>query len=89
MKKAIRESDAINCWQFWDCSEEAKLKCPVYKSKDGRRCWTYTHDLLIPFHFSRQRKKFKSCEECPWYKKMQKLTPEGDLKKKKRKPHQS
>ena len=86
MEKARRKNDVMNCWQFWGCSDETKLKCPVYKEKNGGRCWTYTHDLLIPFFFAEPPKKFKSCEECPWYKKMYKLTPEGHLKKKKRNP---
>ena len=58
------------CWKYWDCSKESRDKCPVYKEKDGKRCWMYTHGLT-PFVGSQASKHYKSCTECPWYKKIQ------------------
>jgi len=66
----MQQDDFVGCWEFWKCSEEAKGKCPVYKAKDGKRCWIYTHNL-IPFMWANPKKSFKSCTECPWYKKIQ------------------
>lgn len=79
-----KKSKDLNCWDFWHCTEEAKGKCPVHKAKEGRRCWTYTSDLipfawkLSPFALANGKDKLKSCKQCPWYKKMHlKLMPRG------------
>ena len=79
MEKTAKEQksdDYVGCWEYWRCSEEAKSKCPVYDKGEGKRCWMYTHDLtpliweLSPTALISEKRKFKSCKECGWYKKM-------------------
>ncbi len=65
----MQQDEFVGCWEFWGCAEEAKSQCSAYKAKDGKRCWIYTHNLT-PFVGASPKNNFKSCVECPWYKKM-------------------
>jgi len=55
------------CWDYWDCPEETRAKCPAYITKSGRDCF----DLASEF-CPRKKSEFKHCWECPWYKKVEK-----------------
>ncbi len=57
------------CWEYWDCSQKNKIKCPVYKAGDGKRCWMYTDNLAV-FAWAAADRKFDTCKKCPWYKKL-------------------
>ena len=53
-----------NCWDFWKCDKETKEKCPAYKTASGDECWLVATDYC-PY----LKQKFKTCDECPWFKK--------------------
>lgn len=63
-----RLKEAENCWEFWDCSDDAKSQCPVFKTRDGKRCWIYTDNLKV-FDWAKGSHEFDTCLQCPWYKK--------------------
>ena len=55
-----------NCWEYWDCSEEIRDKCPAYTIPDsGRDCFDLAKDYCPKVLYG-----FKHCWECPWYKKI-------------------
>lgn len=56
-----------NCWDFYKCDEKIKKNCPAYKSDSGRECWLVATDYC-PYL---KEKGFRTCDECPWFKKMQ------------------
>ena len=62
-----------NCWEYWHCKDDAKAQYPVYKSKDGRKCWVYIHSLDV-FDWAKPKKEYENCFDCPWYKKVNKLS---------------
>ena len=64
-----KTKEAIACWKYWNCTKDMQEKCSVYKEKEGRKCWMYTHNLT-PFMWAKPKRNFKSCKECPWYKKV-------------------
>lgn len=74
--KEEKRDEYVGCWEYWRCSDSAKSGCPVYKERDGKRCWIYAHDLtpliweLSPSAMIKEERKFKSCKECGWYKRM-------------------
>jgi len=60
-----------NCWEFYNCPEETRKKCPAYEYKMGRECWLIastfagegcrkTKDIGLMFCVS----------QCGWYKKV-------------------
>ena len=61
-----------NCWEFWNCSRDVQQICPAYKTNSGRECWmiagTFNPDgkVICP----KAKNEFKSCLECPWFKKL-------------------
>ena len=63
MAEVNKESE--NCWDFWDCSENKRNNCLVYKKSLGRSCW-YVPSYARPSCEG----DFKHCWECPWYKKV-------------------
>lgn len=34
----MNKTEPQNCWDFWNCTEEEKQKCPAFPSH-GRECW--------------------------------------------------
>jgi hypothetical protein len=56
-------SSARDCWDFWQCGEEQKEECRVYRKKLGRTCW------YVPLAFRAETARdFNSCWECSWYR---------------------
>ena len=53
-----------NCWEYWKCSDETKMVCPVYERRAGSICWTCV-GAGRPFI----NRGFKHCGQCPWFKK--------------------
>ena len=60
-KKLLKHN--INCWDFWKCDQKIKEKCPAYKTNSGDECW-----LVATEYCPYLKKKFKTCDECPWFK---------------------
>ena len=56
-----------NCWEHWHCKKEFHERCPVFKAKDGRKCWMYTDNLKV-FEWIKSDRKLDKCSDCPWYK---------------------
>ena len=56
-----------NCWEFWDCPVEMRVKCPAYTLNAGKDCFNLATDFCPKL----KKKEFEHCWECPWYKKVQ------------------
>jgi hypothetical protein len=54
-----------NCWEFMKCDINVRKKCPAYTLNSGKECW-FLASRFCPF----LKEKFKSCFECPWFKKL-------------------
>ena len=55
-----------NCWEYWDCPEEIRDRCPAYTIPySGRECFYYAKDFC-----PKLKHEFEHCWECPWYKKI-------------------
>ncbi len=54
-----------NCWEFWNCSQEIRVKCPAYVTHSGKECYN-----LAECFCAKVKKDFKHCWECPWYLKI-------------------
>lgn len=67
ISKEVSLEEIKNCWDFWKCSEEITKDCPAYKTDSGRECW-----LIAPGYCPHIKRKFKTCTECPWFKKLNK-----------------
>ncbi len=66
-KKSSSKSKAKEpeyCWDFWKCDEKLKQNCPAYKSDSGKECW-----LVATDYCPHLKNEFKTCYECPWFKK--------------------
>jgi hypothetical protein len=61
-----------NCWEFWNCSKKEGGQCPAYISDSGRECWMVAGHTVTELKkcLRLTTKKFKTCFECHWYKKM-------------------
>ncbi len=58
--------DAKNCWEFRDCPDVIREKCPAYVFESGRECWMLAEDFcskMLNGHF-------KKCFDCHWFKKL-------------------
>ena len=75
VKAKIPKRGYQNCWEYWHCEKQAKKECPVYKAKDGKRCWIYMDNLDV-FEWAKPKIKHKKCSECPWYKKVNNIKDE-------------
>ncbi len=51
----------MKCWEYNKCGD-LKLKCPIYKTKAGERCWEAAADLPC---FS--NKPYADCTKCAYY----------------------
>jgi len=74
--KNISKKEPQNCWDFWNCQNDVRAQCPAFTSNLGRYCW------MVAGHMVTELKKcprvvhhFKTCFECPWFKK---LNPDSD-----------
>ena len=65
-----KKREPQNCWEFYDCSEEAKEKCLVFQNDMGKECWFVCNIKEIN---NKNTEKFKNCFECDWYKKINDL----------------
>jgi len=65
LPKTISSNKLQNCWDFWKCDEKVKNDCPAYKTDSGRECW-----LSATNYCPYLKKEFKTCDECPWFKKV-------------------
>ena len=70
--------EPTSCWEYWNCSKEARGKCYVYQKDLGGFCW-----VLAPFvdknaASPKAQHGFSSCEECPWYQKLRQITNQKD-----------
>ncbi|MBU2638894.1 MAG: hypothetical protein KJ955_08015 [Nanoarchaeota archaeon] len=58
-----------NCWEFWNCAEDIKKKCPAYNYNSGRDCWLAASSFREP-GCPKVKNEFESCSDCPWFKKL-------------------
>lgn len=40
-KGFYKDLKEMNCWEFKDCDENIRIKCPAYPDK-GKKCWKVT-----------------------------------------------
>ncbi|OGF26430.1 hypothetical protein A2331_05865 [Candidatus Falkowbacteria bacterium RIFOXYB2_FULL_34_18] len=59
------DNDTQNCWEFFCCDKRAKKECPAFQNNSGRECW-----IIASTFQSENKKKFKYCWNCPWFKKL-------------------
>lgn len=57
--------DIDNCWDFFNCKEKVKMKCPAFRVDSGNECWFVASTFPAP-----NKKKFTCCVKCPWFKKL-------------------
>ncbi len=61
--------EAKNCWDYWDCSLDARKKCNVYIYGSGNYCWMFESIYLKKHEQSPKLKyNYENCWECPWFK---------------------
>ncbi len=60
----MSKQDPQNCWEFWDCPEKDKKKCPAYISDSGKECWYFASTFC-----NLKGRGARKCLECDWYKK--------------------
>ncbi|MBI4843524.1 MAG: PilZ domain-containing protein [Nitrospirae bacterium] len=56
-----------NCWEFWNCADKLKAKCPAFTTDSGRECFDLAKDYC-----PKTTDEFEHCWECPWYQEIQK-----------------
>jgi hypothetical protein len=66
--------ESQNCWEFMKCDEEVKKNCPAFKSKKGRECWFVAGSYKIKPDCPKVMKKYESCLQCEWFKKVNMLS---------------
>lgn len=54
-----------NCWEFWNCPQEIKKKCPAFQTDSGQECWLVAQNFC-PY----LKKKYRYCWECSWFQKL-------------------
>ena len=60
-----------NCWEFWNCDADVRKNCSAYIFNSGKECWMVAgHTVTKLKKCPRVTKQFKTCFECPWYKKL-------------------
>ena len=62
--------NARNCWDIISCSDSIRLYCPVYKNKDGKGCYNYSHVILYSSEKSELTNDLPDCMDCPWHKEL-------------------
>lgn len=70
-KNCRRNNPNINaeeCWDFWECPDEYKKKCPAYIHKMGDECWLIVGSFTKKSQCPLLKKEFKSCYECAWFR---------------------
>jgi hypothetical protein len=63
-----------NCWEFFDCPEKVRDKCPAFLTYHGRDCFNFAENYCPRIY-----KGFDRCWECPWFKK---IKPDFELEEK-------
>ena len=54
-----------NCWEFWNCPEEIRKNCEVFKLKAGNKCW-FMHTMAKG---CKRTEEIGGCFTCEWFKK--------------------
>lgn len=65
--------NARSCWEYWNCSQEAREKCYVYQKDLGGHCWALTPFIEKDEDAPLNKHDFSSCKECPWFKKISEM----------------
>jgi hypothetical protein len=63
----MKNKEAQNCWEFWNCPKELRKRCSASISKLGKDCWIVMRKVLLK-ESPKTKNKFKFCWECPWFK---------------------
>ena len=61
MSCQIKPMEPRNCWEFWNCKNSEKEKCPACQTSSGKDCFNLTYQFR-PI----AKKDFQYCWECPW-----------------------
>jgi hypothetical protein len=61
----MKNMEHKNCWEFWNCSEKIRSKCPAFLTYHGMDCFDFAENDCPKIE-----KGFNHCSECPWYKKI-------------------
>ena len=60
--------ESQNCWEFWNCPEETKIKCPAFIYPD-EKCWIVASS--VNGCFKTKEEGFRFCvQTCDWFKKV-------------------
>ena len=56
-----------NCWEFWNCPDEARDTCLAYTTDSGKECFhvaaTTCAKVLVGHDY-------QHCWQCPWYERI-------------------
>jgi len=66
----MKNKEPQHCWEFRNCPDDTKKKCPAYIYK-YEKCWMIASHVSGKWCPSAKDKGIVYCfEECGWYKKM-------------------
>lgn len=58
-----------DCWGVKKCPETAKIQCPAFINKEGKRCWLVTGTMCCGgVKQDNLFLKMKACHACEFYK---------------------
>ncbi|MGC9320314.1 MAG: helix-turn-helix domain-containing protein [Armatimonadota bacterium] len=60
------------CWEHIECSQEARERCPVYRSRQGHLCWMLTGNICCSQgeRVEDWEEKKEICRECSFFQRL-------------------
>ena len=66
----MKEQVPQNCWEFWNCPEDTKTRCPAFPSA-GKKCWEVASSLDKEGCSKVKGRGVLFCvNQCTWFKEM-------------------
>lgn len=57
----------VTCWQFNDCSDMRRRRCPAYHTSAGRSCWNVSGTLCELPDREREEQPADKCHHCDFF----------------------
>ncbi len=65
--QAVKILGRVTCWQFNDCGDMLRRKCPAYNSNAGRSCWNVRGTLCAIADRARDLRPSDKCHHCDFF----------------------
>lgn len=66
-RQSVKVRGRVTCWQFNECSDLLRHRCPAFHDNAGRSCWNVTGTLCAISDRARDLQPADKCHHCDFF----------------------